>query len=157
MRELFRGSVYEEALLGTVTGWKQINLTRTKKGAVRGLHGEAMNKLVTVAYGSVFGAYVDTRPNSKTFGAVHTVRITPGVQVFVPQGVCNGFQALEDTEYLYFFDNEWAPGMPGTALCPLDPALGIDWPIAIDTDDLNQISEKDAKAPTLSELRDKMQ
>lgn len=30
-----------------------------------------------------------------------TVYVTPGVQVFVPQGVCNGFQALGDTEYLY--------------------------------------------------------
>ena len=77
-----------------------------ERGTVRGLHGEAMSKLVTVAYGSVFGAYVDTRPDSKTFGAVQTVHITPGVQVFVPQGVCNGFQALEDTEYLYFFDKE---------------------------------------------------
>lgn len=153
VRELFRGSIYFEVLPKTVTGWKQINLTRTKKGAVRGLHGEAMSKLVTVAYGSVFGAYVDTRPDSKTFGAVQIVHITPGVQVFVPQGVCNGFQALEDTEYLYFFDNEWAPGMPGTALCPLDPELDIKWPIPIETSDFNQISEKDSKAPTLKELR----
>ena len=153
VRELFRGSIYFEVLPKTVTGWKQINLTRTKKGAVRGLHGEAMSKLVTVAYGSVFGAYVDTRPDSKTLGAVQTVHITPGVQVFVPQGVCNGFQALEDTEYLYFFDNEWAPGMPGTALCPLDPELDIKWPIPIETSDFNQISEKDSKAPTLKELR----
>ena len=153
VRELFRGSIYFEVLPKTVTGWKQINLTRTKKGAVRGLHGEAMSKLVTVAYGSVFGAYVDTRPDSKTFGAVQTVHITPGVQVFVPQGVCNGFQALEDTEYLYFFDNEWAPGMPGTALCPLDPELYIKWTIHIGTIDFNQISEKDSKAPTLKELR----
>ena len=156
VRELYRGSVYEEVLHDSITGWRQINLTRTKKGAVRGLHGEAMNKLVTVAYGSVYGAYVDTRPDSKTFGAVQTVHITPGVQVFVPQGVCNGFQALEDTEYLYFFDNEWAPGMPGTALCPLDPELDIKWPITIDTNDLNQISEKDSKAPTLNELRKKL-
>ena len=156
VRELFRGSVYDDVLPAEVNSWKQINLTRTKKGAVRGLHGEAMNKLVTVAYGSVFGAYVDTRPGSKTFGAVQTVHITPGVQVFVPQGVCNGFQALEDTEYLYFFDNEWAPGMPGTALCPLDPELDIKWPIAVDTTDLNQISEKDSKAPTLQELREKL-
>ena len=153
VRELYRGSVYSEVLSKKVIEWKQINLTRTKKGAVRGLHGEAMSKLVTVAYGSVFGAYVDTRPDSKTFGAVQTVHITPGVQVFVPQGVCNGFQALEDTEYLYFFDNEWAPGMPGTALCPLDPELDIKWPIDIDISDLNQISEKDSKAPTLKELR----
>ena len=153
VRELFRDSVYSDVLPESVTGWKQINLTRTEKGAVRGLHGEAMSKLITVAYGSVFGAYVDTRPDSKTFGAVETVHVTPGIQVFVPQGVCNGFQALEDTEYLYFFDNEWAPGMPGTALCPLDPELGIEWPIAIDINNLNQISEKDSKAPTLKELK----
>lgn len=153
VRELFRVSTYFDILPTTVTGWKQINLTRTKKGAVRGLHGEAMSKLVTVAYGSVFGAYVDARPDSKTFGAVQTVHITPGIQVFVPQGVCNGFQALEDTEYLYFFDNEWSPGMPGTALCPLDPELCIKWPIPINTSDLNQISEKDSKAPTFKELR----
>lgn len=156
VRELYRGSVYSETLPASVNSWKQINLTKTKKGAVRGLHGEAMSKLVTVAYGSVFGAYVDTRPNSKTFGAVQTVHITPGVQVFVPQGVCNGFQALEDSEYLYFFDNEWAPGMPGTALCPIDPELKIEWPIEIDKNDLNQISEKDQKAPTLNELRESL-
>ena len=153
VRELFRGSIYSEVLPETVTGWKQINLTKTKKGAARGLHGEKMSKLVTVAYGAVFGAYVDTRPDSKTFGAVQTVHITPGIQVFVPQGVCNGFQALEDTEYLYFFDNEWTPGMPGTALCPLDSELGIKWPISIDTRNPNQISEKDSNAPTLKELR----
>ncbi len=46
--------------------------------------------------------------------------------------------------------------MPGTALCPLAPELGINWPIDIDTNDLNQISEKDSKAPTLTELRSKL-
>lgn len=156
VRELYRESAHKDALPQTVSPWKQINLTRTKRGAVRGLHGEAMSKLVTVALGSVFGVYVDTRPDSKTFGAVETVHITPGVQVFVPQGVCNGFQALEEpTEYLYFFDNEWLAGMEGTALTPLDPELGIDWPIPIEPGNLEQISEKDANAPTLQEIRKK--
>ncbi|WP_265459361.1 dTDP-4-dehydrorhamnose 3,5-epimerase family protein [Enterococcus sp. HY326] len=153
VRELYRQSSYSAFLPDSVTAWKQVNLTRTKRGAVRGLHGEAMAKLVTVAHGSAFGVYVDTRPNSKTLGAVVTVQLTPGVQVFVPQGVCNGFQALdEDTEYLYFFDNEWQPGMAGVALTPLDPELGIDWPIPLDPNDLNQVSEKDGKAPTLREI-----
>lgn len=155
MRELYRESSHSEVLPETLSSWKQINLTRTKRGAVRGLHGEAMAKLVTVATGSVFGVYVDTRPDSKTFGAVETVHITPGIQVFVPQGVCNGFQALEEgTEYLYFFDNEWAPGMSGTALTPLDNELGIEWPIPIEKDNREQLSEKDAKAPTLRELKE---
>ena len=135
VRELYRESEHMVILPNSVSNWKQVNLTRTKQGAVRGLHGEAMSKLVTVAVGSVFGVYVDTRPDSKTFGAVETVHITPGIQVFVPQGVCNGFQALEDnTEYLYFFDNEWVSGMAGTALTPLDSELKIDWPIPIDAE-----------------------
>ena len=153
VRELYRESEHMVILPNSVSNWKQVNLTRTKQGAVRGLHGEAMSKLVTVAVGSVFGVYVDTRPDSKTFGAVETVHITPGIQVFVPQGVCNGFQALEDnTEYLYFFDNEWVSGMAGTALTPLDSELKIDWPIPNDAENREQISEKDAKAPRLREL-----
>ena len=153
VRELYRASAHADVLPDTLNPWQQINLTRTKRGAVRGLHGEAMAKLVTVAHGSAFGAYVDTRADSKTLGAVVTVHLTPGVQVFVPQGVCNGFQALDDdTEYLYCFDNEWRPGMSGVALTPLDPELGIEWPIPIVLGNLDQVSEKDAKAPTLKEL-----
>lgn len=153
VRELYRASAHADVLPDTLNPWQQINLTRTKRGAVRGLHGEAMVKLVTVTHGSAFGAYVDTRADSKTLGAVVTVHLTPGVQVFVPQGVCNGFQALDDdTEYLYCFDNEWRPGMSGVALTPLDPELGIEWPIPIVLGNLDQVSEKDAKAPTLKEI-----
>ncbi|MCI1219390.1 MAG: dTDP-4-dehydrorhamnose 3,5-epimerase [Bifidobacterium sp.] len=113
-----------------------------------------MSKLVTVASGSAFGAYVDVRPESPTVTAVVTVELFPGRQVFVPQGVCNGFQATgnNETEYLYFFDGEWRPHMPGVALTPLDPALGINWPIPIDPNNLEQISQKDAAAPLLSEV-----
>ena len=51
-----------------------------------------MNKLVAVVAGEAFGVYVDARIDSPTVGAVVTVPLTKGVQVFVPQGVCNGFQ-----------------------------------------------------------------
>jgi dTDP-4-dehydrorhamnose 3,5-epimerase len=150
IRELYRDSDYSSVLTGTEHDWKQINLTRTRRGAVRGLHGEAMSKLVTVASGSAFGVYVDTRSDSPTAGRVVTVELTPGKQVLVPRGVCNGFQATaDDTEYLYFFDAEWRPGMPGVAVTPLDAALGVAWPIAIDPSDHQQISEKDAAAPLL--------
>ena len=42
VRELYRESSHSEVLPETLSSWKQINLTRTKRGAVRGLHGEAM-------------------------------------------------------------------------------------------------------------------
>ena len=118
-----------------------------------GLHGEDMTKLVGVVAGEAFGAYVDTRPSSPTRGAVVTVPLVLGTQVLVPAGVCNGFQALADaTQYLYCFDAEWVPGMAGVAVHPLDPALGIEWPLPVDPQDRSQLSAKDAAQPTLAEV-----
>ena len=104
-----------------------------------------MYKLVAVAPGEAFGAYVDTRPTSATFGKVVTVELVAGTQVLVPKGVCNGFQSVTDTQYLYTFDAEWQSGMSGTAVHPLDPALAIEWPLE------PVLSEKDAGLPTFDQ------
>jgi dTDP-4-dehydrorhamnose 3,5-epimerase len=103
--------------------------------------------------GEAFGVYVDTRRDSPTYGAVETVKLTKGTQVLVPRGVGNGFQAVSDepAQYVYCFDHEWVPGMAGTAVNPLDPDLGIDWPLPIDTGDPSQISAKDISQPPLAE------
>jgi dTDP-4-dehydrorhamnose 3,5-epimerase len=133
--------------------WQQVNVTETARGALRGLHGEDMTKLVGVVAGEAYGAYVDVRPSSSSRGAVVTVPLTIGTQVLVPAGVCNGFQALVDgTQYLYCFDAEWVPGMAGAAVHPLDPTLAIDWPIPVDPDDRRALSAKDAAQPTLAEV-----
>ena len=154
VREFFRTSGFAEFGLPVPERWAQVNMTWTHEGGLRGLHGEAMTKLVGVAAGAAFGAYVDTRPQSPTFGAVATVDLQVGTQVLVPPGVGNGFQAVSPggCQYLYCFDAEWVPGMAGVAVCPLDPALGIAWPLAVDVSDPAQISAKDAGAPTLAEL-----
>lgn len=152
VREFYRTSTFAD--WGLATGpWAQVNVTETRQGAVRGMHGEDMTKLVAVAAGRAHGAYVDARPGSATYGVVVEVPLVPGTQVLVPAGVCNGFQALEDgTQFLYCFDVEWTPGMPGVACSPIDPALGISWPLPIDPDDEAQLSAKDRCAPTFAEL-----
>lgn len=149
VREFYRQSAWREAGLPDLGPWQQVNVTETRPGAVRGLHGEAMHKLVAIAAGEAFGAYVDARSESPTYGQVVTLLLTPGQQVLVPHGVCNGFQSVGDapTQYLYCFDAEWMPGMAGVAANPLDPSLGISWPMPIDVDDPAQISRKDADAP----------
>jgi dTDP-4-dehydrorhamnose 3,5-epimerase len=154
IREFFRESALDGAGIAGLGPWRQINVTETRQGAVRGLHGEDMDKLVAVISGEAFGAYVDARPASPSHGRVETVTLVPGTQVLVPKGVCNGFQAtaLGATQYLYCFDREWTPGMAGIACTPLDPALGIDWPIAIDREDASQISTKDRDAPLFESL-----
>lgn len=153
VRELFRSSAFADAGVAGVGPFDQINATETKQGGLRGMHAEAITKLCAVVAGEAHGAYVDLRPESPTAGAVVQVRLVPGTQVLVPQGVGNGFQAVAPgvTQYVYCFDQEWVPGMPGVACTPLDPALGIEWPLPIDLDDRAQISQKDLDAPTVAD------
>jgi dTDP-4-dehydrorhamnose 3,5-epimerase len=149
IRELFRASAYDGFDGAVPFGpWLQVNLTETVRGALRGMHGEDMTKLIGIASGAAFGAWVDGRVESPTCGTVVTRELERGTQVLVPPRVCNGFQATaeEPTQYLYCFDQEWQPVMPGVAVHPLDPALGIPWPI-----DPPILSEKDAAQPTLAE------
>ena len=112
VREFYRESAFVAAGLPSLGPWLQVNATETRQGGLRGLHAEDMHKLVAVVAGEAFGAYVDTRRESSTFGKVVTVTLTPGTQVLVPRGVANGFQAVAEgtTQYLYCFDQEWAPG-----------------------------------------------
>jgi dTDP-4-dehydrorhamnose 3,5-epimerase len=145
VREFYRRSSWLEHGLPDLGTWHQMNVTESKPGAIRGLHGEDMHKLVAVVAGRAFGAYVDTREGSPSFGAVVTVDLDAGVQVLVPKGVCNGFQSLTPTQYLYSFDAEWRPGMAGTAVNPLDPALAIAWPME------PVLSEKDRGQPTFDQ------
>lgn len=153
IRELFRRSAFEAAGVD-LSAFDQINMTESRRGAIRGLHAEDMTKLVAVAAGAAFGVYLDLRPGSATFGVVDTVELSPGTQVLVPSGVANGFQALADpTQYVYCFDREWRPGMAGQACNPLDPELAVAWPLPVDVDDEGQVSVKDRTAPMFSELR----
>jgi dTDP-4-dehydrorhamnose 3,5-epimerase len=74
--------------------------------------------------------------------------------VLVGAGICNGFQATAPaaTQYLYCFDQEWSPTMPGVSVSPIDPDLGIAWPIPIDLEDRSLLSAKDAGLPQLRDL-----
>jgi dTDP-4-dehydrorhamnose 3,5-epimerase len=151
IRELFRLSAFAEAGAASLGPWLQVNVTETSQGAIRGLHGEAMTKLVAVVHGEAYGAYVDTRPDSPSRGKVVTVPLVKGTQVLVPPGVCNGFQSVSPgvSQYLYCFDAEWVPGMSGVAVNPLDPDLGIVWPIPVDR---ALVSAKDAGLPPLRDV-----
>jgi len=154
VRELFRRSAFEHGgiELGVL---QQINITESRRPAIRGMHAEEMTKLVTIALGEAFAAFVDLRPGSPTRGRTETVALRAGLAVLVPSGVANGFQAVSDVvQYVYCFDREWQPGMPGAACNPLDPALAISWPLPVDPDDPAQISTKDRGAPMFADLEE---
>lgn len=120
------------------------------KGVARGLHAEPWEKFISVANGKIFGAWVDLRKGS-SFGQVLTLEITPSKAVFVPRGVANGYQTLqENITYTYLVNEHWSPQAQYTFVNMQDPELGIKWPIQI-SDDL--ISEKDKAHPLLKDLK----
>lgn len=120
-----------------------------ERGVTRGLHAEPWEKFISVANGSVFGAWVDLRAGD-SFGKTFTLEINPGTAVFVPRGVANGYQTLEENVvYTYLVNEHWSPDAKYTFVNSFDPALGIEWPIA-QSDAIT--SEKDDAHPMLADV-----
>ncbi len=120
------------------------------RGVTRGFHAEPWDKFVSVATGSVFGAWVDLR-QGPTFGKTFSCTITSDVAVFVPRGVANAFQTLEpDTAYTYLVNAHWREGSEYLSVNLSDPQIEVHWPIPL-VDALT--SEKDSHSPTLKEVR----
>ena len=163
--------VFDLAVHGDSRGWFKENWQRAKqmniglpdlgpvqnnisfnasKGVTRGIHAEPWDKYISVATGSVFGAWVDLRPG-KSFGEVYTCVIDPSKAIYVPRGVGNSFQALEDgTAYTYLVNAHWSAELKKTYTFVnlADPELGIEWPIPLSECEL---SEADRNHPMLKD------
>ena len=123
-----------------------------ERGVTRGIHAEPWDKFISVAAGSVFGAWVDLREGSATYGRSYTTTLDPSRAIYVPRGVGNSFQALEDgTAYTYLVDAHWSAELKGTYTFVnlADPELGIEWPIPLDQ---ATVSEADLHHPMLADV-----
>lgn len=124
----------------------------TKRGVTRGIHAEPWDKYISIAAGSVFGAWVDLRPGD-TFGQVYTCILDPSKAIFVPRGVGNAFQTLEDgTAYTYLVNAHWSLEQKKTYTFVnlADPTLNIAWPIPLEE---SERSEADLHHPFLADAR----
>ena len=122
------------------------------RGVTRGIHAEPWDKFISVARGSVFGAWVDLREGSATYGKVFTCTLDPSRAIYVPRGVGNSFQALEDgTAYTYLVDAHWSLELKRTYTFVnlADPELAIEWPIPLDQ---AVVSEADLNHPMLTDV-----
>jgi len=134
----------------------QANISTSATGVVRGLHyadvppGQA--KYVTCTRGAVLDVVVDIRVGSPTFGRWEGVQLDDVDRrcVYVAEGLGHGFCALTDDATLTYLCSETYNPTGEHGLHPLDPELGIEWPV---TDP--QLSERDAAAPTLAEARER--
>ncbi len=120
-------------------------------GTTRGIHAEPWDKFISIAFGSVFGAWVDLRPG-ESFGQVFTAELDPATAIYVPRGVGNSYQTLEpNTAYTYLVNDHWSAAAQSeyTFLNLADEEVAIEWPIPLADAEL---SERDHKHPRLSEI-----
>ncbi|MDQ0633331.1 dTDP-4-dehydrorhamnose reductase/dTDP-4-dehydrorhamnose 3,5-epimerase [Arthrobacter pascens] len=120
-----------------------------KAGTTRGIHAEPWDKFVSVATGRIFGAWVDLR-EGPTFGSVFTAELDAGKAIFIPRGVANSYQTLEDnTSYVYLVNDHWSPDAEYTFLNLADETVNIAWPIPLEQ---AEVSDKDLAHPRLADV-----
>lgn len=122
-----------------------------KAGTTRGIHAEPWDKFISVATGRIFGAWVDLR-EGPSFGAVFTAELDPSQAIFIPRGVGNAFQTLEDnTAYTYLVNDHWSADAQGqyTFLNLADETAAVQWPIPLDQAEL---SDKDKAHPRMADV-----
>ena len=141
--------------LGIHEEFVQDNHSRSKRGVVRGIHfqlppGQA--KLVRCSRGAIFDVVVDLRRGSPTFGGweSHELSDANHRQIYIPIGFGHGFCALSETaDVVYKTSGYYDPAIE-RGLAWDDPEVGIEWPGSMEL----LVSERDAAAPTLSQLAD---
>lgn len=121
-----------------------------KRGTMRGIHAEPWDKFISVGSGSFFGAWIDIREGSPTYGITFTTEIDASKAIYVPAGVANSYLTLEDnTVYSYLVNDHWYPDASYSFVSAMDSSLGINWPIPIEE---WEISEKDKQHPLLKDI-----
>ena len=140
---------------GLEVSFVQDNLSRSRRGVLRGLHFQrppfAQSKLVCVVKGRVLDVAVDIRKGSATYGQHVAVELTEEnhKQMFIPRGFAHGFAVLsEEAIFQYKCDAFYAPEAEG-GISILDASLGIDWGLPM-TEAI--LSEKDTQHPLFKDF-----
>ncbi|MEB3328529.1 MAG: dTDP-4-dehydrorhamnose 3,5-epimerase [Candidatus Sericytochromatia bacterium] len=137
---------------GIPTAFVQDNLSRSRRGVLRGLHyqlTQPQGKLVQVTRGRIFDVAVDVRQGSPTFGQWCGVELCEEThrQLWIPAGMAHGFLVLSEVADVSYkctspYDHASERGVRWD-----DPALGIAWPLA---GAAPRVSAKDAELPPLA-------
>jgi len=132
----------------------QDNVSKSRKGTVRGLHyqigNKAQGKLCHVLYGRVLDVAVDLRVDSPTFGKHFSTELSEEnhLQLWIPVGFAHGFSVQSDEAiFKYKCTNYYCKENERTILFN-DPQLKIDWKVdkpIFSQKDLNGKSFEDSK------------
>ncbi|MGV0813540.1 dTDP-4-dehydrorhamnose 3,5-epimerase [Mycolicibacterium boenickei] len=132
---------------------RQANCSVSAAGVLRGVHfaqlPPSQAKYVTCVRGVVLDVVVDIRVGSPTFGQWDSVLLEEHNRrsVYLSEGLGHAFLSLEDNSTVMYLCS--APYNPDREHTILATDLGIEWPI----DGEPLLSERDAAAPTLEQVR----
>ena len=134
----------------------QDNLSRSKKGSIRGLHYQLpprpIGKLVRCARGKIFDAVVDIRMKSPTFGKSASIELDDSANrmLWIPAGFAHDFCALSDSaDVSYKVTDYWSKDVDA-GIRWNDPELKIPWPVSAAE---ALVTPKDAALPLLKLAR----
>lgn len=147
--ETFRANRFEE--LGIGEAMVQHNHSRSVRGTLRGMHfhaGEGVSKVVSCPRGHILDVLVDMRPGSATFGEWEGFELDDENlrMLYVPAGFGHGFCVLSDVADVAYLQSAYYSPEVERGFSPLDPQVGIDWPVAPGD---RILSERDLQAPAL--------
>lgn len=121
--------------LGINSEFVQDNISKSKKGTIRGLHyqvGEfAQGKLCFVLVGKVLDVAVDIRFGSPTYGKYFSYELSQENknQLWIPPGFAHGFSVLSDEVIFCYKCTALYSKAHERGILYNDPDLNIDWKI----------------------------
>jgi dTDP-4-dehydrorhamnose 3,5-epimerase len=141
------------AELGLAEDFVQDNVSRSRKGILRGLHFQnpkAQGKLVQVLEGEVYDVAVDLRQGSAHFGRWFATRLSAQnhLQMYIPAGFAHGFCVLSETALFAYKCTEFYDPAAEFSLRWDDAQLAIPWPL----EGAPELSAKDRQGRLLADF-----
>jgi dTDP-4-dehydrorhamnose 3,5-epimerase len=131
----------------------QDNISKSRKGTIRGLHYQAepgaQDKLCYVISGKVLDVAVDIRLGSPTFGKHYAIELSGEnkKQLFLPKGFAHGFSVLSDEAvFMYKVSTLYMPACERVIIYN-DTDLAVNWMVENPI-----ISAKDLKGKPFKEI-----
>lgn len=148
--ETYASKRYAEA--GIVEHFVQDNLSRSRRGTLRGLHLQnphGQGKLVSAVMGKVWDVAVDVRRGSPTFGQWEGLELSDENhhQLYVPPGCAHGFLVLSDVALFSYKCTDFYHPECELGICYSDPDLAIAWP-----GEIGEVSARDKAHPKLRDI-----
>ncbi|HEY5124572.1 MAG TPA: dTDP-4-dehydrorhamnose 3,5-epimerase [Ignavibacteria bacterium] len=131
----------------------QDNISKSKKGTIRGLHYQvgdfAQGKLCQVITGRVLDVAVDIRFGSPTFGEYIQAELSEENhnQLWMPPGFAHGFSVLSEEAVFHYKCTNYYCKKDERSILYNDPDLNIDWQVKE-----IEVSEKDLRGVRLKDI-----